>query len=113
MKKILNYVAITIILLLGALHVILTPLFYKTFDINTLWFAGAGLSFLFLGIVNVSRIRSTDGTIKVLCVLVNTIGLIYCILIFTIIAKIQVYVTLFILVLLFVLSFIDLFSPRK
>ena len=113
MRKIIDYIAIALILLLGVVHAAMTPLFYKTFDLNALWFAGAGLSFVFLGIVNISRMKSPFKTIKILCILANILALIFCILIVLKLARPQAYISLFILVLLLILSLVDIRSPQK
>lgn len=113
MKKILNYAAIALILLLGAVHVILTPLFYKTFDLSTLWFAGTGLAFVFLGIINISSIRSSDKTTRILCILCNAIAVIYGILVVIKLCKPHAYISLADLVLLLILSIIDLGPAKK
>jgi hypothetical protein len=113
MKKILNYLSIALILLLGVVHVVLTPLFYKTFDLSSLWFAGTGLSFVFLGIINVSRVNTKNKSIKVIGLLANSLALILCILIVMKLRQPQAYIGLFVLALLFLLSLIDLLSPNK
>jgi hypothetical protein len=108
MKKIFNYVAISLILLLGLTHTSLTPLFYKTFDLSALWFAGTGLSFIFLGLINISRVRSSDKNLRILCLIANIVALIFCILIVLVISQPQVYLSLFGIALLMILSIIEL-----
>lgn len=79
MRKKLDYVSTILLLLLGSAHTILTPVFYKTFDLNALWFAGTGLAFVFLGFLNISRMKTTDNTIKILCLVGNGLAFVYCI----------------------------------
>jgi hypothetical protein len=79
MKKNLNYVLITILIILGCVHASMTPVFYKVFDLDALWFAGAGLSFVFLGFINIARIKSREMMVRALCLTGNLMGLVYCV----------------------------------
>jgi hypothetical protein len=44
MLKRLDLLLVMSVLVLGLVHVAFTPVFFKTFSIDALWFAGAGLS---------------------------------------------------------------------
>ncbi len=107
MRKKLDYVSTILLLLLGSAHTILTPVFYKTFDLNALWFAGTGLAFVFLGFLNISRMKTTDNTIKILCLVGNGLAFVYCIFIVLKLGEPQAFISFFDLLLLLVLSFID------
>ncbi len=113
MKKILNYIAISLILILGSIHIILTPLFHAAFDLNAVWFAGAGLAFVFLGIINICRLKSTDHVIRKLCFISNLIAVIFCIFIVIKLAQPHAFISLIDLLLLSVLSFFDLKKKDK
>ncbi len=108
MRKKLDYVATILILILGSAHTILTPMFYKTFDLDALWFAGTGLSFVFLGFLNISRIKTTEIVIKILALSGNVLAFIYCIFIVLKLAEPQAFISLVDLLSLSVLSLIDL-----
>ena len=107
MKKIIDYLAALFIFILGSAHTVLTPLFYKTFDLDALWFAGTGLAFVFLGFTNIARIRTTELIITLLCLFGNVLTLIFCVCIVIKLAEPQAYISLFVLLFLFSLSLID------
>lgn len=108
MRKKIDYVFTILLLVLGSIHTVLTPVFYKTFTLNALWFAGTGLAFVFLGFINFSRIKTTERLIKMLCSLGNALALIYCILMVIKLAEPQAFIGLIDLLVLSGLSFIDL-----
>lgn len=108
MRKKLDYVATILLLILGSVHTILTPVFYKTFDLDALWFIGTGLAFVFLGFINISRIKTTEIFIKILCPIGNALAFIYCIFIVLKLAEPQAFISFFDLLVLLVLSLIDL-----
>ncbi len=108
MRKKIDYIATILLLILGSVHIILTPVFYKTFDLNTLWFAGTGLAFVFLGFINIFRIKTTDIFIKRLCSFGNALAFIFCIFIVIKLAEPQAFISLIDLLILFGLSLADL-----
>jgi len=113
MTKIIDYIATILLLILGSVHTIMTPVFYKTFDRNALWFIGTGLSFVFLGLINIARIKTTENIIKILCPIGNALAFIYCIFIVIKLSAPQAFVSLIVLLFLFVLSLINLKSIKK
>jgi hypothetical protein len=60
MLKRLDLLLIMSVLVLGLAHIAFTPVLFKTFSIDALWFAGTGLSFVFLGLLHL--IRRTSGS---------------------------------------------------
>ncbi len=113
MRKKIDFLAIVLIIILGSVHTIMTPVLYKTYDLSALWFAGTGLSFVFLGIVNISRVKTTDAIIKILCSIANAIAIVFCVFTVVKLVKPHAYFSLIVLLLLFVLSLIDLRSLKK
>ena len=103
MRRKLDYTATIVILILWSVHTILTPLFYKTFDLGALWFAGTGLAFIFLGFINISRIKTTEIGINILCIVGNVIAFIYCIFIVLKLSEPQAFISLLDLLFLVVL----------
>jgi hypothetical protein len=76
MKKL--YIIICILYcILGIIHAALTPVFYKLNSLEALWFAGTGLSLVFLGLLNISAIRSNNKLIFDLCIFANIISAVY------------------------------------
>jgi hypothetical protein len=96
-----------LLIILGVCHTSFTPVFYKTFDLNALWFAGTGLAFVFLGLINVFRLQTTVMFIRLLCSISNALALIFSIFIFLKMAQAQVFISLFILLILLGLSLMD------
>ena len=112
MRKKIDKIAIALITILGLVHVCMTPVFYKTFDLNALWFAGTGLSFVFLGLFNFARINSREILIKTHCTVANVIASVYGVFIVIKLVKPHAYFSLIVLLLLLILSFVDLISTK-
>jgi lysylphosphatidylglycerol synthetase-like protein (DUF2156 family) len=55
--RVLDYVLAGIIFGLGIVHCLVTFAQYKAFTLGAVWFFGAGLALLFLGMLNLLRIR--------------------------------------------------------
>ncbi len=72
------YIIISVLYgILGIIHTSLTPVFYKLNSIDAMWFAGTGLSLLFLGLFNISAMRLNNKLIFNLCIFANVISIIY------------------------------------
>lgn len=76
MKKI-DYFFTSIIVLLGVVHISLTTTFYETFNDEANIFIGMGLAFVFLGIINFNRLLVDQRKVTVLCLICNTIAILY------------------------------------
>lgn len=92
--KIVSY----LVVITGAIHTIMTPVFYSTFSIDTVWFAGTGLSLVFLGLLNLSAINAGISTIFTICIAANIICTIYSIIIVIALREPQSYGALVILI---------------
>ena len=57
MKK-LYLISTGVILFLGIVHTLLTPLFYSEFSADMLWFMGTGLALAFSGLFNLVAARA-------------------------------------------------------
>jgi len=106
MKRVLNYVFISLLLLLGVAHTALTPVFFKNFDESFLWFAGTGLSFVFLAFLNYARVLTTLFSIRIMCAIGNLFGLLFVICLINTgeAITLQAFVSLIVLFTLFLLS---------
>ena len=92
---ILIYKISTILLmLLGLAHAFLTSVFYSEFSADAVWFAGTGLSLLFLGTLNFAAILSSSRKVLNLCIVANAIGTILGVLILIVVPEIQASVAL-------------------
>ena len=67
-------ICIYLLVALGTGHTLLTPVFYPGFSADTLWFAGTGLSLIFLGLLNIGAERSPEQTLRAICITANLIG---------------------------------------
>jgi hypothetical protein len=64
------------LLILGAIHVGYTAIAYKTWSLPAAWFLGAGLSFIFLGLLNLATVVSFPvRTVVWSCFIANLLGL--------------------------------------
>lgn len=62
---------------LGTGHTLLTPIFYSRYSAEALWFAGTGLSLIFLGLLNIITERVSDRSLGKLCIGANLIGAVF------------------------------------
>jgi hypothetical protein len=83
---------------LGLIHTLLTPLFAPGFNTGALWFAGTGLGFLFLGLLNLASVRAPSRVLSNLCLVANAIGVGYGILVVLILMAPQAFLALLALV---------------
>ena len=113
MRKYFDYFFTILLIILGVCHTSLTPVFFKIFDLNALWFAGTGMAFIFLGLINIFRLRTAELLIKSLCSLSNGLALIFCILIVLKLNQPQAFISLLTLIFLIVMSLIDLRLARR
>jgi hypothetical protein len=64
------------LLILGAIHVSYTAFAYKTCSLPAAWFLGSGLSFVFLGLLNLATVVSFPVRTAVWsCFIANLLGL--------------------------------------
>lgn len=59
--------------LTGLAHSGLTPVFFKCFNADALWFLGTGLFYFFGGLMNVVNSRTYVNSLKVLCLFTNVV----------------------------------------
>ncbi len=92
--KAIYKVSTWILTALGILHIALTPVFYRGFTLAALWFAGTGLSILFLGLFNMAILRAAMQTACDLCLAANIIGFIYSVLLIILLPQPQAFLAL-------------------
>ncbi len=113
MKKKIDYIATILLVILGFVHTVLTPVVNETFDLNAVWFTGTGLGFLFLGFMNLARLKTLVLFVKRLCLTGNILGVMYSILVSIMLAEPQAYLGLVVLLVLSGLSLADSRSARS
>ena len=74
MLKRIDQALVLTVLLLGVAHTSLTPLFYRDFTVDALWFAGTGLAFVLLAILHLTR-RSSESAFTHWAAFFGTLGL--------------------------------------
>lgn len=86
---------------LGCVHTLLTPAFYPSLTLDALWFAGAGLACVFLGLLNAARGATERAFIARLTWTANTAGAVYFILIILKLNQPQAWICLLLLACMF------------
>ncbi|HSS21225.1 MAG TPA: hypothetical protein VLL54_14220 [Pyrinomonadaceae bacterium] len=69
--RLLHKIITGLIIALGCLHIGFTPFNYGHFDMDAMWFVGAGMAIILAGFLNVAVIRAADRVVRALCVLTN------------------------------------------
>lgn len=77
MRQKIDYAFTIIIVLLGIVHISLTPTFYETFNDEANIFIGMGLAFIFLGVLNINRLLINQRNVNVLCLICNVLAILY------------------------------------
>ena len=72
-------IATFLILALGVLHVSMTPVLFRRFAQDVLWFASGGLMIIFISFMNFVLMRDggKDRIVQLLCHSANIIGLVF------------------------------------
>lgn len=102
-------ISVYLLILLGAIHCGLTPLFYKTLNADLLWYFGTGLAYLFMGLYNLASIKVKVKRITQIAVILNFIGTIFILFIAYILRDPQAYIAL---VLVFFIFLNSIFSRK-
>ncbi len=84
-------IAIYLLILLGVIHSGLTPVFYKSFNADALWFFGTGLTYTFMGLYNLATLKVNIKGLSRMAVVLNLIGTIFTIAITYILREPQAY----------------------
>ena len=109
----INYIFTIFLIILSIIHIAFTPMIYNGFNLSSLWFAGSGLSFLFLGIINILRAETTKMFFKLLCFICNILALVFCALLVLKLSQPQTFICLSVIVIILGLSLFDLRPDRK
>lgn len=107
MLSTLHKISSSLLIALGTVHAALTPMFYGRFSLNALWFAGSGLTMIFLGFLNIAMRRAAgrDRLVQILCYAANLITTIFGVLLVTVDNEPQVIFGLVLIVLMTVTAF--------
>ena len=97
-------IASYLLILLGIIHSGFTPIFYKTFNADALWFFGTGLTYIFMGLYNLASIKVKINSISRIAVILNFVGTIFTMAITYIIREPQAYLALILVIFIFLSS---------
>lgn len=78
--EILYKIVTGLIIVLGFLHVGFAPFNFSSFDMDTMWFLGAGVAIILAGVLNLVVIRESgkDRLVRTLCLIANaTLALLF------------------------------------
>lgn len=67
--------------LLGIVHAACTPVFYHSYSLDALWFAGTGLGVTLAGLLNISAIKADNSQVYSITIVSNIVCLILFVLI--------------------------------
>lgn len=103
----LHKISSSLLIALGTVHAALTPMFYGRFSQNALWFAGSGLTMIYLGFLNIAlgRASGRDRLVPVLCYIANLVTTVFGVLLVTVDNEPQVFFGLVLIVLITVTAF--------
>ncbi len=74
--RMLDKIAIAVMLLLGIGHIVATPHYAPGFNPAAVWFAGSGLALLLAGLFNLGRLSSPEvPLLRILCLAANALAL--------------------------------------
>ncbi len=102
----LHRTATYLLVALGLVHVALAPALYDELTPNTVWFVGAGLALVFLGLLNASAALAAVRRVWALCRVANGVALAFGVLAVVAVPEPQAYVGIVLLAALAATSFV-------
>jgi hypothetical protein len=72
--KIVHRISAYILVGLGLIHTLATPIFYSGFTEDALWFAASGLGLIFLGLLNLEVIQNPTPSGFSLCIIADALA---------------------------------------
>lgn len=97
-------IAAYLVVLLGIIHLALTPVFFHQFGIDVLWFAGMGMGIIFLGNLNLLVLLARRTAFYLMAITSNIMALLLMGLILSINPAMQAYIGLGLLLVITVTS---------
>lgn len=72
-------IATVLVILLGVVHVTMTPVFFDEFVVRVMWYVAQGLMGIFVGFLNIAAVRTAwrDSVTNRLCHLANGLCLVF------------------------------------
>jgi hypothetical protein len=108
MLKTIHTISSCLIIGLGVVHTSMTPVFYGRLSSGALWFAGSGLTMIFVGFLNVafSRNAGREKFVRVLCYVANLLTVIFGGMIVTVDNEPQVFFGMLLIILMTATAFL-------
>lgn len=75
MYKKIDFAAGILLVILGTAHMAMTPVLAPQFQLSPADFAAIGLAFLYLGLLNIIRNKSTEAIPGIICMVANLLGI--------------------------------------
>ena len=94
-----------LLVLLGIVHIALSPVFFRRFGLDVLWFAGTGMGLVFLGNLNLLVLIAKRSGFYMMAVTSNIMGLLLMVVILLMNPAPQAWVGVVLLLILTVASF--------
>lgn len=94
----IHRIAAYLLILIGMTHTALTPVFATAFAPDAVWFAGAGIALVFLGLLNLAARCCAGSGVRSLTVAANVIGLAYGICAAVVVQEPQAFVAIAVLI---------------
>lgn len=104
--RLLQKITAYLLVVMGIVHIALTPMFFRQFGLDVLWFAGTGLALIFLGNINLMVLISRRSGFYMMAITSDIMALLLVVVILSMNPSIQAYIS-FILVLLLTLSAVN------
>ncbi|MFP4025731.1 MAG: hypothetical protein ACLFVR_14505 [Thiohalospira sp.] len=93
-----------LLIILGTVHALFTPFFYKIINIDALWFLGTGLLYIFMGLYNLASLKVKIDSIFNIAILLNFIASIFTIAITYILREPQSFIAMVLVIFVFLNS---------
>jgi len=104
MKKLIRIIIYSLILL-GVIHSSFTFVRYTSINADSIWFFGAGLTYIFIGLYNLAVIKLNIKSLTYIATILNFIGTIFTIAIAYILKEPQTYIAFILVAFIFKSSF--------
>lgn len=85
------------LVMIGVGHTVMTVHYYQALTPAAIWFAGAGLALVFLGLLNLVAARQKQRSLSLVCLIANLVGVAYGVTVVLALPVLQAFVALVLL----------------
>ena len=97
-------IAVYLLILLGVIHAVFTPIFFNSLNADALWFFGSGLSYIFMGLYNLAATKVKIPNITRMAIVLNFVATVFTITIAYILREPQAFAALVLVIFIFLVS---------